>query len=206
MTSYFTTGTWPNIATMSRTTNNSGNTTSTWSLRSGISTAPWCSSSGTSTMLMASKLTRGRSRPSVTGPNHSRLRNSNDSSDSPTSIADLFRTSVSSPLPSLPCSARSPSPCLGILKLGPPSRSSRRPSAMLPSHPVFCGSGRLHHRNGSSAVPTPWRASLSPSLFFLLQEAFPGGEHNYNIGNCSLSNWLWRSGITGWREHSIPSP
>ncbi len=41
--------------------------------------------------------------------------------------------------------------------------------------PVCCGSGRLHHRRGSSAIPTPRRASSSPSLRFLLQEAFPGG-------------------------------
>ncbi len=47
---------------------------------------------------MASKWTRGSSRLSVTGLNCSRLKNSNYSSNSPTSIPDLFRTSASSPL------------------------------------------------------------------------------------------------------------
>ncbi len=54
--------------------------------------------SGTSSALMASKWTRGSSRLSVTGLTCSRLKNSNDSSNSPTSIPDLFRTSASSPL------------------------------------------------------------------------------------------------------------
>ncbi len=84
--SWFTPRTWPNIATTSsRSWSISGNTIFTWSLRSVSSTAPWCSSLDTSSVHMASKWTRRRSRPSVTGPSHSPLRNSNDSLDSPTS-------------------------------------------------------------------------------------------------------------------------
>ncbi len=50
--------------------------------------------------------------------------------------------------------------------------------------PVCCGSGRLHHRRGSCAIPTPRRASSSPSLRFL-QEASPA-ERNYDMGNREL--------------------
>ncbi len=40
--------------------------------------------------------------------------------------------------------------------------------------PIHCGSGGLHHRHGSSAVPTTCIASSSPPLRLLFPEAFPG--------------------------------
>ncbi len=131
-----------------------------------------------SSVPMASKWTRGRSKPSGTGPNHSQSRSSNASYNSPTSIAGSSKASVFFLLPSLPCSEKPPGLWLGTLKLEWPSRSSRRTSALLLSRfpsPVHCGSGRPHHRRGSSAVPTPRRAFSSLSLCLLLLEASPGG-------------------------------
>ncbi len=77
--------------------------------------------------------TRGRSKPSGTGPSLSQLRNFNDSSASQISTGGSFRISVSSQLPPLQYSIRNPSLCPGTPKLEPPTRSSRRSSALLPS-------------------------------------------------------------------------
>ncbi len=78
------------------------------------------------------------------GPSHPKL--ALDSVSEGISTWGSFRTSVSSQLPWLPYSVRNPSLCPGTL---PPTRSSRRPSALLPSSqhrtPIHSGSGCLHH-------------------------------------------------------------
>ncbi len=74
-------------------------------------------------------------------------------------------TSVSSPPPSLPCSVRNPSLCTGTPKLKPPTRSSRRPSALLSQY--HGEPPRLHPCDYFSR-------KLSPV------------ERNYDIGNWEL--------------------
>ncbi len=76
---------------------------------------------------------------------------------------------------------------VSVLELRSSSRLQKAPGGLLHcSHPltsrtptpIHSGSECLHHRRGSSAVSIPRRASPTPPLRLLLQEAFPGAAHH----------------------------
>ncbi len=101
------------------------------------------------------------------------------------------------------------------LKLGPPSRSSRRPSALLPSSPIRIPSSCLllwkwmpPPPAWDQCCPNTTESLLVSILALSSPGSFPRRSATMTLGtgNCSLSNWLWRSGDTGWREHNTPSP
>ncbi len=104
MTSWFTPGTWPNIAITSRRSwNNSVNTTSNWNSECEFH-HPTVQFLGYILSADASKWTRGRSKPSGTSPNYSQSRNSDATLDSPASIADSSKAApiLTHPDPHLP--------------------------------------------------------------------------------------------------------
>ncbi len=131
----------------------------------------------------------------------------NNSSDSPISTAYLSRTSASSLPPSLPCSVRNPSLCPGTPKLGPPSRSSRRPSALLPSSCTLIPSTADAFTTVVGAVLSQHHGEpphLHPCAYY--SRKLSPAERNYDIGNrellaIKLALEEWRHWLEGAQHH-----
>ncbi len=104
----------------------------------------------------------------------------------------LLLSQIHSGLQPPPGSIRNPSLCAGTPKLRLPSRSSRRPSALLPSSPIWIPNSCSYSR--WTPPPTAWEKfypntteSLLASILALSSPgSFPSAECNYDTGNRKL--------------------
>ncbi len=147
---------------------------------------------------MGSRWTRGRSKPSQ-----------------PQSVkehqwflgfANFYRRFIQNFIlfsaPSLPCSGRNPSLCPGTPKLKQPTRSSRRPSALLPSFHIrnpqlpFIVEVDTSTTGVGAVLPDCTLVRTSPG-------SFPQWSRTtiLEIGSCSALNWRRRHWLEGARHH-----